>query len=186
MAVVKTSGFPLAAKTAKIGKEIGALTMKKYIRTFGSAAGFRTKTSAALLLLGLAVACEESAPVPWPEKRFQEILTQIGEVGEAYAVIDVCMPLFKEDEEAKFALIREIEADRYTALAKFDTVKERDKVFAFYKRRGGTEEQNTRIEETYYDAYEVATEELTSLQVCHDTIAEYPNTLINMKVTRGF
>lgn len=77
----------------------------------------------------------------------------------------------------------EIEADRYTKLLRFDTEQERERVFRFYRRRGGNDEQNAIIERTYYEAYDAALDDITSIQVCIETIKDYANTLIYMRIT---
>lgn len=55
----------------------------------------------ALTIALLLQACAEEEIEPWGDTRFKEIVTQIGEVGESYAVLDICMPMLEADEEAK-------------------------------------------------------------------------------------
>lgn len=135
-------------------------------------------TVAAALFLG---ACSDD-PGPWSEKELEETQEQMVEVAEAYAVLDICMPLIDEDYDARMELVGRIEADRYAKLKNFDTQREKDRLFDFYGRRGATEDQLAELEETYAEAYDDAVSRLTSLQVCMDTLSDFPNTIANMRV----
>lgn len=140
---------------------------------------------ASLLLLSTLTACGEEEIAPWTDREFEEILGKMEELGKGYAVLDICMPMLEEDDKARADLMNVIMADRYTKLEELDTERERDKVFAYYEARGGSPEQNALMRDTYEASYEAALDEITSIDVCVETISDYANTLIYMRVSRG-
>lgn len=133
------------------------------------------------LLIALAACTPQEVP-PWTDGEMEELLNYFGEIGEAYALLDVCMPMLEADEKAKYELIAAIKADRYAKLLQMDTDRELKELFRFFRRRGGTPEQNLSLRLRYEEAYQQTGHDITSVQVCINTIKDYANTLINMRV----
>jgi hypothetical protein len=142
------------------------------------------RSLAALAFLS-AVSCAEEPLAPWNEGENQRIKDQLAEVAEAYAILDVCIPWLEADSEAKHELIDTIKADRYAKLTSINTDKEREKIFRFYEMRGGTPDQNIAFRETYEAAYETAVLDITSTSVCVNTIKDFANTIINMRILQS-
>lgn len=136
----------------------------------------------AVILLFALAACTEPDVPPWTESEMQERLDHFGEVGEAYALLDICIPMLEADPEAKYQLVSAIEADRYAKLLQIDTDYELKRMFRFFRERGGTSEQHLALRLRYEEARRDAEAQITSVQVCVDTITDYANTLINMRV----
>ena len=133
-------------------------------------------------ILFAIVACTESDGPPWTDREMQEKLDYIGEVGETYALLDMCIPMIEADAEARYQLVSAIEADRYAKLLQIDTNYELKKLFRFFRERGGTSEQHLALRLHYEEASRVAEAQITSVQVCVDTITDYANTIISMRV----
>jgi len=144
--------------------------------------GFRISTAITLLLLFALTGCTEPEGPPWSEREMKERLSYITEVGEAYALLDICMPMLEADPDAKYQLVSAIEPDRYAKLLQFDTDYEQKRLFEYFRERGGTAEQHLALRLRYEDARREAEGQITSVQVCVDTITDYANTLINMRV----
>lgn len=134
-----------------------------------------------MILLAL-VACTEQDAEPWPESEMAEKLEFIGEIGEAYAVLDICMPMIEADTEAKYQLVSEIKADRYAKLLQIDTEREQKLTFEYFRLQGGSSEQRLALRLRYEEARREAERQITSVQVCVDTMTSYANTIINMRV----
>lgn len=135
----------------------------------------------AAMLLGL-IACSQPDIPPWTEGEMEELLEYFGEVGEAYALVDMCIPMIEADPEAKYQLVTAIEADRYARIRQMDTDQELKKLFAYFRQRGGTSQQNIDLRLRYEEARRLAEDQISSVQVCVDTITDYANTIINMRV----
>lgn len=130
------------------------------------------------------VSCSEPEVSPWTDSEMEEHLDYFGEVGEAYALLDICMPMLESDAEAdaKYELVSAIKADRYAKLLQIDTSYELRKLFKFFRERGGSPEQHLQLRQHYDEARADAADRITSAQVCVDTIKDYANTMINMRV----
>lgn len=135
----------------------------------------------AAVLLGL-VACSQDEVAPWTDKEMKELLVYFEEIGQAYALVDICIPMIEKDEEAKYQLIADIKADRYAKILQMDTERELKKLLGHFRHRGGTSEQNLALRLRYEEARREATNQISSVQVCVDTLRDYANTIINMRV----
>ena len=69
----------------------------------------------------LAVACSEGEPEPWSAAEMSALSEQFGHIAEAYAVLDVCMPMIDADKDAKHSVISKIEVRRYSQLSHMNT-----------------------------------------------------------------
>ena len=69
----------------------------------------------------LAAACSDGAPEPWSAAKMGALSEQFGHIAEAYAVVDVCMPMIDADKNAKRSVISKIEVRHFTQLSRFDT-----------------------------------------------------------------
>lgn len=141
------------------------------------------KAALSAVVLIATLACTPQEAPPWSDAEMSDLLDYFGEVGEAYAILDICIPMLEADSEAKYQLVSAIKADRYAKLLQFDTGYELKRLFDFFRQRGGTSEQNLALRQRYQDAWQQASDDITSLQVCVDTIRDYANTMINMRVT---
>jgi hypothetical protein len=133
------------------------------------------------ILLGL-VSCSQDEVAPWTDKEMKELLGYFEEIGQAYALVDICMPMIEEDEEAKYQLIADIKADRYARILQMDTERELKKLLAHFRGRGGTSKQNLSLRLRYEESRREAEMQISSVQVCVDTLKDYANTIINMRV----
>ncbi len=133
-------------------------------------------------LAAAAAACSDDALEPWSAAEMRALSEQFTHIAEAYAVVDLCMPLIAADKDAKYAVISEIEVRRFTQLAQMNTEAERANFFAHHRRSGGTDEQAATLDRIYRDAYEEAARHLTSLDGCVETVSDYANTILNTKV----
>lgn len=133
-------------------------------------------------ILMAALACTPQEVPPWADPEMDELLDYFGEIGEAYAVLDICMPMLEADEDAKYQLVSAIKADRYAKLLQFDTAYELKRLFGYFRKRGGTPEQNLALRLRYEEAWQQAGHDITSVEVCIITIKDYANTIINMRV----
>ena len=129
----------------------------------------------------LAAACSESAPEPWNAAEMSALSEQFGHIAEAYAVVDVCMPIIDADRDAKRSVISKIEVRHYSQLSRMDTEAELAKFFAHHRQRGGTDEQAAALERTYRESHAAAVQLLTSVDGCAETVSDYANTIINTK-----
>lgn len=127
-------------------------------------------------------ACSPTQPPPWTETEMKELLEYFGEVGQAYALVDMCIPMIEADGEAKYQLVTAIKADRYAKIKQFDTQRELVNLLAHFRGRGGSTQQNLALRLHYEEAYRQAEDDISSVQVCVDTIKDYANTIINMRV----
>lgn len=134
------------------------------------------------VMLSAAAACSDNNVPPWTDAEMQELLGYFEEIGEAYALVDICMPMLEADAEAKYQLVSAIKADRYAKLLQMDTNYELKRIIRHFRERGGTPKQNLSLRLRYEESRRDAGEAITSVQVCVDTIKDYANTIINMRV----
>ncbi len=130
----------------------------------------------------LAVACSDRAPKPWSAAEMSALSEQFGHIAEAYAVVDVCMPMIDADKNAKYSVISKIEVRRFTQLSQLDTEAELAGFFAHHRQRAGTDEQAAALDRIYRESHRAATQKLTSIDGCVETVSDYANTILNTKV----
>lgn len=133
-----------------------------------------------LALFGLST-CDEKPPVAWSAAELEDHQTQIRNVAVAFAIVDDCMPQIDADDEARFELIMEIEAARYTALREFDTTQRLEEIFAAIWATGGTERQRAQVKEAYLVARKETMADLDSLSTCMTTLKAYKNTILALR-----
>ena len=100
----------------------------------------------------LAAACSDGASEPWNAAEMSALSEQFRHIAEAYAVVDVCMPM--------------IDAN----------------IFAHHRQRGGTDKQAAALDRIYRESHEAAAQLLTSVDGCVETASDYANTILNTKV----
>ena len=133
-------------------------------------------------LATLAAACSDRAPEPWSAAEMSALSEQFVHIAEAYAVVDVCVPMIDADKDAKHRVISEIEVRRYSQLSQMDTEAELAKFFAHHRQSGGTDEQAATLDRIYRESHEAAAQLLTSADGCAETASDYANTILNTKV----
>lgn len=143
---------------------------------------FLARSLQAGLIASALWACSPSETPPWTEAEMKELLEYFGEVGEAYALVDICIPMLEADEDARYQLLTAIKADRYAKIKQFDTQRELKKLLAHFRSQGGSSQQNLALRLHYDEAYRQAEDDISSVQVCVDTMKDYANTIINMRV----
>jgi hypothetical protein len=107
---------------------------------------------------------------------------QFGHIAEAYAVVDVCMPMIDANKDAKRSVISKIDVRHYSQLSQMDTEAELAKFFAHHRQSGGTDEQAAALDRIYRESHEAAAQLLTSVDGCAETASDYANTILNAKV----
>ena len=130
----------------------------------------------------LAAACSDRAPEPWTAAEMSALSEQFGHIAEAYAVVDVCMPMIAVNKDAKHSVISKIEVRRYSQLSQMDTEAELAKFFAHHRQRGGTDEQAAALDQIYRESHEAAAQLLTSVEGCAEAASDYANTILNTKI----
>jgi len=130
----------------------------------------------------LAAACSESTPKPWSAAEMSALSEQFGHIAEAYAVVDVCMPMIDANKDAKRSVISKIDVRHYSQLSQMDTEAELAKFFAHHRQSGGTDEQAAALDRIYRESHEAAAQLLTSADGCAETASDYANTILNTKV----
>jgi hypothetical protein len=130
----------------------------------------------------LAAACSDRAPEPWNAAEMSALSEQFSHIAEAYAVVDICMPMIDANKDAKRSVISKIEVRRYSQLSLMDTEAELANFFAHHRQRGGTDEQAATLDRIYRESHEAAAQLLTSVDGCAETAADYANTILNTKV----
>jgi hypothetical protein len=130
----------------------------------------------------LAAACSERAPDPWSAAEMNALSEQFGHIAEAYAVVDVCMPMIDANKDAKRSVISKIDVRHYSQLSQMDTEAELAKFFAHHRQSGGTDEQAAALDRIYRESHEAAAQLLTSADGCAETASDYANTILNTKV----
>jgi hypothetical protein len=133
----------------------------------------------------LAAACSDEAPGPWSVREMDALTEQFAHIAEAYAVVDVCIPMIEADVDAKRGVISKIEVRHYSRLAQMDTEAELAKFIAHHRESGGTDEQAAALEQSYRESHRAAAQLLTSIDNCVETVTDYANTILNTKVSRA-
>ena len=133
-------------------------------------------------LVIFAAACSESAPEPWSAAEMSALSEQFSHIAEAYAVVDVCMPMIDANMDTKRSVISKIEIRRYSQLSQMDTKAELAKFFAYHRQDGGIDEQAATLDRIYRESHEAAARLLTSLDSCAEATSDYANTILNTKV----
>jgi len=129
-----------------------------------------------------AAACSEQAPKPWSSAEMSALSEQFAHIAEAYAVVDVCVPMIAADKDAKYTVISKIDVRHFSQLAQMDTEAELARLIAHHRERGGTDEQAAELDRIYREAHEEATRHLTSIDNCVETVCDYANTILNTKL----
>jgi hypothetical protein len=129
-----------------------------------------------------AVACSDGAPEPWNPAEMSALSEQFAHIAEAYAVVDVCMPMIAADKDAKFNVISKIEVRHFTQLSQMDTESEFANFIAHHRKNAGTDEQVATLARIYRESHRAATQQLTSIDGCVETVTDYANTILNTKV----
>jgi len=135
-------------------------------------------------LCGLAItaaACSDKPVEPWNAAKMRELSEQFGHIAEAYAVVDVCIPIIDANKDAKRSVISKIEVRRYSQLSMMNTEAELAKFFAYYRQHGGTDEQAAALDRIYRESHQAAVEKLGSIDSCAETVSDYANTIIQTK-----
>ncbi len=130
----------------------------------------------------LAVACSESAPEPWSAAEMSALSDEFSHIAEAYAVVDVCMPMIDANKDAKRSVISKITIRHYSQLSQMDTEAELANFFAYHRQSGGTDEQAAALDRVYRESHQAAARLLTSVDGCAETASDYANTILNTKV----
>ncbi len=130
----------------------------------------------------LAAACSESAPEPWSAAEMRALSEKFSHIAEAYAVVDVCMPMIDANKDAKRSVLSKIEIRHYSQLSRMDTEAELANFFAYHRKDGGTDEQAAALDRIYRESHQAAARLLTSLDGCVETASDYANTILNTKV----
>ena len=132
-----------------------------------------------------AAACSENAPKPWSKAEMRTLSEQFSHIAEAFAVVDVCMPMIDADQEVKRSVIAKIEVRRYSQLSAINTKAEVAKFLAYHRRTGGTDAQAAQLEWVYQDSYRAAAQGLKSIENCAETVTDYANTILQTRVEPG-
>lgn len=130
----------------------------------------------------LVVACSDRAPEPWNAAEMSALSEQFGHIAEAYAVVDVCLPMIDANKDAKRRVISKIAVRHYSQLSRMDTEAELAKFLAFHRERAGTDEQAAALEQIYRESHGAAAWLLTSVDSCEEAMSDYANTILNTKV----
>jgi hypothetical protein len=137
------------------------------------------------LCFGIAIvasACSDEATKPWNPAEMSALSEKFGHIAEAYAVVDVCIPMIDADKEAKRSVIAKIEIRHYSQLSRMNTEAEIAKFLAFHRQSGGTDEQAATLEQIYRESYRTAAQHLTSVANCAETVSDYSNTILQTRV----
>ncbi len=131
----------------------------------------------------LTAACSDKAPEPWNAREMNELSEQFSHIAEAYAVVDVCIPMIDADKDAKRRVLSKIEVRHYSKLSQMNTEAELAKFLAHHRQTGGTDEQAATLDRIYRDSHRAASQLLTSLDGCVETVIDYVNTILNTRVS---
>ena len=107
---------------------------------------------------------------------------QFSHIAEAYAVVDICIPMIDANKDAKRRVISKIEVRHYSRLSRMDTEAELAKFLAIHRQRAGTDEQAAALERIYRESHQAAAQLLTSVDGCAEAVSDYANTILNTKV----
>jgi hypothetical protein len=141
-----------------------------------------TRVIAVCLLASSLPGCSEDEQQPWNPSELSALTEEFIHIAEAYAVVDVCMPMLDADPDAKYQVVSQIEVKRYSQLSKMKTEAELTNFFAHHQNRGGTDEQYEMIERAYRAAYTDAAAGLRSVEICIETVSDYANTILQTSV----
>jgi hypothetical protein len=141
-----------------------------------------TRSVTLVWLAILAAACSDRASEPWNAAEMSALSEQFVHIAEAYAVVDVCMPMIDANKGAKRSVISKIEVRHYSQLSQMDTEAELAKFFAHHRQSGGTDEQAAALDRIYRKSHEAAAQLLTSVDGCAETASDYANTILTTKV----
>ena len=130
----------------------------------------------------LTLACSDGAPEPWTAAEMNALSKQFGHIAEAYAVVDVCLPMIDANQEAKREVISKIDVRHYSQLSQMDTEAELAKFIALHRKDAGTDEQAAALDRIYRESHAAAAQLLTSVDNCAETVSDYANTILNTKV----
>jgi hypothetical protein len=133
----------------------------------------------------LATACSDSAPEPWNAAEMNKLSELFGHIAEAYAVVDVCIPMIDADKDARYRVTSKIEVRHFTQLSQIDTEARLAEFFAHHRKRAGTNEQVAMLDRIYRESHAAAAQQLTSIDNCVETVTDYANTILNTKVSRA-
>jgi len=133
-------------------------------------------------LVILVAACSDQAPEPWSVREMNALSEQFGHIAEAYAVVDVCIPMIDANKDAKRSVISKIEVRHYSQLSQMNTEAELAKFIAHHRKSGGTDEQAAALDQIYRESHQASAQLLTSIDNCAETVTDYANTIINTKV----
>jgi hypothetical protein len=127
-------------------------------------------------------ACSDKAPEPWSAREMNALSEQFAHIAEAYAVVDVCIPMIDADKDAKRSVISKIEVRHYSQLSQMNTGAELAKFIAHHRKSGGTDEQAAALDQIYRESHQAAAQLLTSIDDCVETVTDYANTILNTRV----
>lgn len=129
-----------------------------------------------------AAACSDDTRRPWTAGELNALTEQFSHIAEAYAVVDVCIPLVAADADAKHRVISKIGVRHYSQLSELDTEAELAKFIAHHRENAGSTEQVAALDRSYRDAHAAAASQLRATRSCEETIADYVNTILNTRV----
>jgi hypothetical protein len=132
-------------------------------------------------ILATLSACGQEQPQPWNKAEMATRAETFGHIGEAYAVLDVCVPLVALDQDARFALTEKIGARSYSRLAGMDTTRELARFVAVHASQGGTPAQHAQLRAVYRDAHGRASKLVDTVAACVETLGEWANTLLHTR-----
>jgi hypothetical protein len=141
-----------------------------------------SRTSSLCWLAIVAAACSDEPVEPWSAAELSALSEQFQHIAEAYAVVDVCMPMIAADKVAKRSVISKIDVRRFSQLSQMETEAELAGFFAYHRQRGGTDEQAAALDQIYRKSYQAAARRLTSIDDCAETVSDYVNTILYTKV----
>ena len=141
-----------------------------------------SRTTSLCWLAIVAAACSDEPVEPWSAAELSALSEQFQHIAEAYAVVDVCMPMIAADKVAKRSVISKIDVRRFSQLSQMDTEAELANFFAYHRQRGGTDEQAAALDRIYHKSYQAAARRLTSIDDCAETVSDYVNTILYTKV----
>jgi hypothetical protein len=136
-------------------------------------------------LATLSAACSDSGPEPWSAAEMNKLREQFSHIAEAYAVVDICIPMIDADKDAKRSVISKIGVRHYSQIAQFDTQFELGRFFDHNRKTAGTDEQVAELKQIYRGSHQSAAQLLTSVQNCSETVSDYANTILNTRIGPG-
>ncbi len=131
----------------------------------------------------LAPGCSPDATAIWNPEEMNRRVEEFVHIAEAYAVVDLCMPMIDAEQDTKHSLLSKIGVRSYSSLKGMDTEIELGRFLAHHQSLGGSHEQHAQLEQAYREAYGEAQPHLRSLDICLETVADYANTILSTKLT---